>query len=124
MKKLKILFPAAISSALILAAILSLKPIPKVSQKEALLTEGIVTKIYPGGKNDIIIELANSDRSFYINRGKEAGLRTDELRNNLVGKQVSIYYPDYWTPLDWNGRFKHLSSIEQAGRIIYSEFDA
>jgi hypothetical protein len=113
-----------LSTLLILISLIALRPVPTVTPEEALSLEGTVTKIYTGGTKDIIIELADSDRVYYINRGEEAGLQIDALKMALLGKRVLIHYPDYWTPLDWNGKFKHLSQVTLNNRVIYSEFDA
>ncbi len=106
MKKKTILF---LTVFFFLLAFAVLRPVP------------IVSKIFEGGVKDVAFRLENNDRIYYINRGLEAGLELEDLRARIVGKEVVFKYPDYWTPLDWNGKTKHVSKVEVDGEIVFNE---
>lgn len=109
------------SLILLITAILIFRPVPIVSENEALSESGIVTDIYEGGENDIVFLLDNTDRRFYINRGLEVGLEINRLKEKLVGHEVVFKYPKYWTPLDWDNKISHLSKVEYKGVVIFNE---
>ena len=54
-------------------------------------------------------------------RGLEAGLVLDDLKAKLIGHEVVIKYPKYWTPLDWNNSIRHLSKLEFKDEVIFDE---
>ncbi|GGF49416.1 hypothetical protein [Echinicola rosea] len=102
-------------------ALMALRPVPKITEKEALITTGIITEISATPYKDILIKLNNTDTFFYINRGVDLGLKHDVLEKKLLGNTVQIKYPAYWTPLDWQGKSKHLSQITLGNEIIFTE---
>ena len=102
-------------------AVLIFRPVPTVTANEALVTQGVVTDIYEGGVHDIAFRIENDETVYYINRGLEQGLELAQLERQLMGKEITINYPDYWTPLDWNDKIKHISRVEINGQVIFSE---
>ena len=108
---------------LLLFVFSALRPVPIIAEEEALSTHAVVAGIYESGYQDITIQLEGNPQQFYINRGIEQGLRIDDLKRKLIGKEVTIKYPKYWTPLDWNNHHKHLSKIETEQEVIFSEFN-
>ena len=102
-------------------AVLILRPVPIVSEDKALVERGVVKNIFEGGVKDIVFKLENNIRIFYINRGLEKGLIIEELRRTLVGNEVIIKYPKYWTPLDWNNKGHHISKVETDKEISFNE---
>ena len=68
-----------------------------------------------------MLKLKDSTQQFYINRGSGFGLDLEELQEKLHGREVQIYFPKYWTPLDWNNHMRHLSEIWLGEELIYSE---
>ena len=97
------------------------RPVPIVNEEKALVVEGTVTSIREGGEKDIVFYLKDHPTRFYINRGLENGLDLETLRNELLGKRVTIKYPKYWTPLDWNNEVKHLSKLETKDTVWFNE---
>lgn len=105
-----------------LLAILILRPVPIVTEDKAITESGIVVNIYEGGVNDVVFQLKDNSRRFYINRGLEAGLTMEGLKEKLIGNEVTLKYPKYWTPLDWNNQVKHISKVEFKDEVIFNEF--
>ena len=116
-KKVLIAFGVIFVGALVLV----LRPVPIVSEDEALVKKGVVSSIYEGGEKDVVIHLENSNRRFYINRGLEKGLKLNSLQEKLVGEKVTLKYPEYWTPLDWNNKIRHVSKVETENELIFNE---
>ena len=106
---------------LLISAIAILRPVPIVNEDKALVQKGEVLRISEGGVNDVMIILKDVPRTFYINRGLEQGLELESLRSKLTGKEVTLKYPKYWTPLDWNNRIKHVSKLEFEGEVLFNE---
>lgn len=104
-----------------LFAVLILRPVPIVSEDRAIMETGIVSDIFEGGENDVVFRLKNKKRRYYINRGLENGLDLTDLQKRLIGREITLKYPDYWTPLDWNDEIKHLSKVEIQGEVIFNE---
>ena len=105
---------------LVVAAALVLRPVPNVAESECLTATGQVVNIFPGGEKDICVKL-NNGVIYYVNRGEERGLNAGKMHAELMGKVVTIKYPEYWTPLDPNGRTRHLSLIEYDGQVLFNE---
>lgn len=105
----------------LLLAVLIFRPVPIVAEEEAIVVQGTVSSIYESGVKDISIKLKDVPTLFYINRGLEQGLIIDSLRKKLLKKSVTIKYPDYWTPLDWNNRIKHISKLEFNQEVLFNE---
>ena len=103
------------------AAVLIFRPVPIVSEDRAIVETGIVSDIYEGGENDVVFRLENQKRRYYINRGLENGLELADLQERLIGREITLKYPDYWTPLDWNDEIKHLSKVETEAEVIFNE---
>ena len=109
------------SLLLLLPAIFILRPVPIVSEEEALVVEAVVSGVYESGEKDLLIQLEGENQRFYMNRMLENGPALAEWKQQLTGNTVTIKYPDYWTPLDWNNRVRHISKLEMDGRVIFNE---
>ncbi|MEM7373934.1 MAG: hypothetical protein AAF587_35260 [Bacteroidota bacterium] len=100
---------------------LILRPVPIPTEAECLIETGKVVAIYEAGEKDVVFQLADTDQRFYINRGLERGLVLEVLQATLMDQEVTIKYPDYWTPLDPRNDSRHLSQLEYKGAVIFSE---
>lgn len=118
MKKIILIVLAVV---FVILAVVTLRPIPIVSEDEALVVTGKVSDIYETGIKDITIRLEENDCIYYINRGLERGIEMGEFKQKLIGKEVELKYPKYWTPLDWNNKVKHISKVELNGEVIFNE---
>ncbi|MFT6814735.1 MAG: hypothetical protein ACJAZ3_000628 [Sphingobacteriales bacterium] len=117
---LKVLFITVVSFFFV--AIFSVfSPVPIVPEEKAIVETAVVTNIYEGGIKDVVFICENHPRKFYINRGLENGLNLTTLKEQLIGQEVTFKYPKYWTPLDWNDEFKHVSKVELDGVIVFNE---
>ena len=97
------------------------RPVPIVEEKDAITVTGIVVGVFEGGVNDVFFKLRGDNVRYYVNRGTELGLNVDSLKRKLVGNQVVFKYPDYWTPLDWNNKIRHLSKVEFNNEVLFNE---
>lgn len=105
----------------LITAILILRPVPTITEDNAIVKSGIVVDIYDGGGNDIVFNLKDDERVYYINRGLQLGLELNTLRESLIGNEIVIKYPKYWTPLDWNNQINHISIVEFDNEIVFNE---
>lgn len=99
----------------------TLRPVPIVSEEKALVTSGIVRDVFSAGTQDIVFELQDDHRLFYINRGSDRGLDIEQLQELLIGNKVILKYPKYWTPIDWKGEVRHVSKLEFGNQILFNE---
>ncbi len=106
---------------LMILAAMALKPLAIGKEEKAISISGVISQVYEAGEKDVVFILDNSPKKYYINRGLENGLELDNLQK-LINQEVTIKYPKYWTPLDWNNSIRHLSKLEQAEFVIYTEF--
>ena len=109
------------SLIILIIAVLIFRPVPIVSESNAISEIGIVKEIYSNKGNDVIFVMQNTDRRFYINRGLENGLELNNLKEKLIGNSIVVKYPKYWTPLDWNDKIKHISKVEFNNEILFNE---
>ena len=110
-----------ISGVLLVFSYFVFRPVPMVSEEKALVTSGIVRDVFSAGAQDIVFELQDDDRLFYINHGSDRGLDIEQLQKLLMGNKVVIKYPRYWTPLDWKGEVRHVSKLEFGNQILFNE---
>jgi hypothetical protein len=109
------------SFCLIVIAVSIFRPVPMVQESKAIAITGKVDVIHGTKNHDIFIYLKDVPQRFYINRGTEAGLSVSDLSDKLEGEIVTLKYPKYWTPLDWNNRVKHISKLEYGQEVIFNE---
>ena len=109
------------SLIILIIAVLIFRPVPIVSESNAISEIGIVKEIYSNKGNDVIFVMEKTDRRFYINRGLENGLELNNLKEKLIGNSIVVKYPKYWTPLDWNDKIKHISKVEFNNEILFNE---
>ncbi len=107
----------------LLFVLLALKPVPSpLTKAECIEVSGIVSSVYGGGVGDLVLSLENDDRQYYINR-----LLTNEDESfedwhaRLKGKEVTLFFPNYWTPLDYASKLRHLSAVEVEGAEVWGE---
>lgn len=110
-----------ISSIIIMLAIgfLVLKPVPILPEEELLVVEGKVENVFEAGEYDIVFQLADSELMFYINRGMEHGFDIEDLKRQLLGRNVTFKYPDYKS--FFGSQIKHVSVVRYKTRTIFSE---
>lgn len=100
---------------------LVLRPVPTDADAPHRSVRGTVEMITATDAKDVYFFLEDSDRRFYINRGTERGLHLDSLQATLIGKEVTITYPKYWTPFDATGRTRSIWRIETANEVIFDQ---
>jgi len=105
----------------LLLVLLIFRPVPIVPESRCLVHSGEVQDVFEAGVKDVVLRMDNTPTRFYINRGLEQGLILDSLRAQLIGKQVTVKYPPYWTPLDPKDKVKHISKLEYEDIVVFSE---
>ena len=121
MKKIAKIVLISFSLLIFIIAVLIFRPVPIVSEDKAISESGIVKEIYSNKGNDVIFVMENTERRFYINRGLENGLELNNLKEKLIGNEIVVKYPNYWTPLDWNNSVIHISKVEFNDEIVFNE---
>ena len=121
MKKIAKIVLVSFSLLIFIMAVLIFRPVPIVSENKAISESGIVKEIYSNKGNDVIFVMENTERRFYINRGLENGLELNNLKEKLIGNEIVMKYPKYWTPLDWNNSVIHISKVEFNDEIVFNE---
>ena len=121
MKKIAKIILISFSLIILIIAVLIFRPVPIVSEDKTISESGIITEIYSNKGNDVIFVMENTQRRFYINRGLENGLELNNLKEKLIGNQIVVKYPKYWTPLDWNNSVRHISKVEFNDEIVFNE---
>ena len=101
--------------------ILIFRPVPIATEDRAIIVTGTVSAIYESGIKDVSFKLKDNPTIYYINRGLENGLVLDTLKAQLIGEEVTLKYPKYWTPLDWDNRIRHLSKVEWKNTVVFNE---
>ncbi len=104
-----------------LLILLIFRPVPLVPESKCIVHTGEVQDVFEAGVKDVVLRMENTPTRFYINRGLKQGLILDSLRAQLIGKQVTVKYPPYWTPLDPKDKVKHISKLEYNDIVIFSE---
>ena len=100
---------------------LTFRPIiPTQSNSEKL--SGTLIDIYEGGVKDICFRLNGVKKNYYINRGLEQGLRIDSLKKKLLNQNIDLYYAKHWTPLDPDGKTRHITRLEFNGEVLFTEW--
>ena len=104
--------------------VLILQPVPTPDEEgECSTIKGTVVQIYEAGTRDVVFKLEGQRQKFYVNRGLQRGLKLQQLRAKLMGREITIKYPRYWTPLDPINHIRHISKLELDGKTIYTEMD-
>lgn len=101
-----------------------LRPVPIVTEDQCQVATGKVLQVSEGSSYDVFIQLENISTRFYINRGLERGLDLQSLRRDLMGKEVTLKYPHYWTPLDPMNSTRHVFKLELDGKVLFDETKA
>jgi len=109
----------------LLFLLLALKPVPSpLTKAECIEVDGIVKTVSGGGVGDLVITLQGDEKQYYINRlltSEEESF--DEWYKILKGREVTLYYPNYWTPLDYASKLRHLSLVEVNGEKVWGELE-
>ena len=101
---------------------LALRPVPAASIHNTNSITGKVIEISKGsGHGDLLIHLANDDRTFYINRGIENGLSLEKLKSHLQNQQTTLTFVKHWTPLNPSRKLVPLAKISLTGCTYWQQ---
>ena len=104
----------------IVIAFFVLRP-KNVAENNCQKVHGIVTEINEGGVEDATFKLAKNDTLFYINRAFENKFTLRQLRNEILNKDVTIYYMKHSSFLSSNGS-QQIRKLKVGNKIYYTEF--
>lgn len=76
--------------AILLLAVLLIKPITLVPSKNVVLLEDCVEKVFEGEFNDIVFELGDHDVCPFIYKSTKHSLTINDLNKKLIGEKVNI----------------------------------
>ena len=111
----------SIFAGLIVCLAAIFRPVPAASPENTLKSHGTVETVFETGENDLVFKLKGDDRIYYLNQGLENGLTLAELREDLSGQAIEIYYVKYWTPIDPLSKLKHIAKVDVNRTTLYSE---
>lgn len=112
---------------LAVVAFFTFRPVPILPADECAVAVGRITSIEEGSSHDVVFRLAGDDRIYYINRGLEQGLSLDALRSELLGRDVTLSYPEHWSLFGFVGAVvgaagsHHVSKLETVERVVFDE---
>lgn len=89
-----------------------------ISKENSVQHAGVVENIREGGTLDIVFKLRDNPNTFYINRGLEQGFTLDELRADLLGEKVVLWYAKSWT----TGEGGHMTRLTHDGNVLFNEW--
>lgn len=118
MKKIVI---SSIFVGLIVCLAVIFRPVPPASPENTLKARGTVETVFETGEHDLVFKLKGDDRIYYLNQGLEEGPTLAELREDLSGRSIEIYYVKYWTPIDPLSRMKHIAKVDMNKTTLYSK---
>ena len=73
---------------------------------------GVVDDLYEGGVKDLVFKLKDDSKIYYINRALENGFNLKDIKSDLLGKEVTIWYANSWSKRSYHMiQFKHQDSI-------------
>lgn len=110
-----------LSVLFLIVFVMIFRPVPIVTEDRALVVSGVVEKIKLTEGNDFVFKLKDNPTRYYINRGIEAGLNYQDFEGQVINKFITVKYPKYWTPLDWNNTIRHISKVELNGKVLFNE---
>jgi uncharacterized protein YpmB len=124
MRKITLIFIKIISVSLFLLAI-SFFVIEyrasEVSLQECRIIEGIANRVEIGGADDIVFTIESGKTSYYINRGLEKELDPQDLKNDLIGKKITIYYSDHTNILSGKNPSRQIRILKLGEQMVYNE---
>ena len=108
---------------LILTIVISFFAIKKneVNEESCRKVSGKVTEINEDGIKDATFKLSKNDTLYYINRGLENKFSLNELRKEIMNKEVTIYYVENNNFLS-SIQSQQIRKLEIGKKTLYSEF--
>lgn len=90
------------------------------SRENSIQYAGVVESIHEGGTLDVVFRLRDHHNTFYINRGLEQGLDLEQLKADLIGEKVVLWYAKSWV----SGEGGHITRLMHEEQVLFSEWKA
>jgi hypothetical protein len=110
---------ASIFFSLIVTLGIIFRPTSGLSDGSSIRARGTIEKVIETGDDDIVFKLKDDDRFYMIDEDLENDLTFRELKEELSGKSVEIYYVKRWTPID-PLRVKHVTKVDLNKMTLYT----
>jgi len=88
------------------------------SRANSVQFTGVISAIEEGSSYDIIFHFEDHPDRYYINRGLERGLTLQDLKNQLVGKEVIL-----WHAKSWPGMGGHMTRLMHNDKVLFNEWE-
>lgn len=119
MKKIIYIFIAFV----VVVCVLILSTAVDTSKENSVEVSGIVKSISEGGVKDVVFELENHKRAYYINRGFENGFEINKAKKDFEGQPITLFYAKSWTPIAPSGTScQHITRVILNDSVVFSEW--
>jgi hypothetical protein len=89
--------------------------------KNLVKISGVVTQINKGGVNDVTFKLTGNETLFYINRALENDFTLDQLKHEILNKEVTFYYVKNSSFLNYK-ESQQIRKMKVGKEAYYTEF--
>lgn len=93
-----------------------LRTIPANSQ---LRTHGTIEEVLETRSKEVVFKLKDDDRLYYIKKNPNKRLSLRDLKKELPGKSVEVYYVKRWSPVD-PLRVHHITKVDLNNMTLYT----
>jgi hypothetical protein len=105
-------------SAIVMA---TLRPNSFKAETNSVTERGIVAEIYETVFDDLAVKLKGQQKIFYLDGAVTKGLSLSQIKNKIMDKQVSIQYPERWTPITDDEEQYYVQTLAYEGEVIYHD---
>ena len=89
------------------------------SKSNSIEVIGVVNDVYEDGVKDLVFKLKDDITVYYINRGLDNKFNLQSIQQELLGKEVSLWYAKHRSVGS-----KHLTRLQVKDSIYYTEWKA
>lgn len=98
------------------------RPIP-VNRDNSIEFNTTVQKVGEGAEKNVILKLEKGRGTYFIRQGVDKGLNIENLRKELVNKEVTVFYlkPSFMSGFSPVSNTRYITELRVGDKIIYSE---
>ncbi|MEQ8471408.1 MAG: hypothetical protein RIC35_09485 [Marinoscillum sp.] len=114
----------ALGVTLLFIVLLSVQTVPKPTLENSVKIEGQLLNILADQQTkDLVFEIAGHTGTYYINRGLELEINVDELKEEILNEDVSVYYVKTSNLIANATNTQHISRIALRNKVLYDEIE-